>query len=156
MKKKALSLMLCALALGTMTACSSTETAETTAKEAAEEAAETTEAAEAEAEDAETAGASAEETGAAAAAEYPVTVIDQNGMEVVIESRPERLVTTALPLPSIYALTGAPIEYLVGVHPGSTSAIENSVMAAMYPELSGIADGFIEGTDINVEELLKR
>ncbi|WP_455716991.1 ABC transporter substrate-binding protein [Anaerosporobacter sp.] len=84
-----------------------------------------------------------------------ITVVDQNDMTATIKANPERLVTTALPLPSIYALIGSPIEYLVGVHPGSTSAIENSVMAAMYPELSGIADNFIDGTDINVEELLK-
>lgn len=84
-----------------------------------------------------------------------ITITDQNGMEVTISENPTRLVTTALPLPSIYALCGAPIENLVGVHPGSTSAIENSVMSAMYPELSGIADNFIEGTDVNVEELLK-
>lgn len=84
-----------------------------------------------------------------------VTVVDQNGMEATIPTNPERLVTTALPLPSIYALLGQPIDYLVGVHPGSTSAIENSIMAAMYPELVGIADNFIEGTDVNVEELLK-
>ena len=84
-----------------------------------------------------------------------IRVTDQNGMEAIIPANPERLVTTALPLPSIYALTGAPIEYLVGVHPGSTSAIENSVMSAMYPQLSRVADNFIEGTDINVEELLK-
>lgn len=87
--------------------------------------------------------------------EGTITITDQNGMEVVIPENPSRLVTTALPLPSIYALTGAPIENLVGVHPGSTSAIENSVMAAMYPQLSGIADNFINGTDVNVEELLK-
>lgn len=84
-----------------------------------------------------------------------ITVKDQNGMMATIPANAERVVTTALPLPSVYALTGAPIENLVGVHPGSTSAIANSVMAAMYPELSGIADNFIEGTDINVEELLK-
>ena len=89
------------------------------------------------------------------AEEGTITITDQNGMEVVIPENPSRLVTTALPLPSIYALTGAPIENLVGVHPGSTSAIENSVMAAMYPQLSGIADNFINGTDVNVEELLK-
>ena len=89
------------------------------------------------------------------AEEGTITITDQNGMEVVIPENPSRLVTTALPLPSIYALTGAPIENLVGVHPGSTSAIENSVMGAMYPQLSGIADNFINGTDVNVEELLK-
>ena len=84
-----------------------------------------------------------------------ITITDQNGMEATIPANPSRLVTTALPLPSIYALTGAPIENLVGVHPGSTSAIENSVMSAMYPQLAGIADNFINGTDVNVEELLK-
>ena len=89
------------------------------------------------------------------AEEGTITITDQNGMEMVIPENPSRLVTTALPLPSIYALTGAPIENLVGVHPGSTSAIENSVMGAMYPQLSGIADNFINGTDVNVEELLK-
>lgn len=134
--------MLCTAMLAAVTACSSKTTTETVQPE--------TETAEETAE--ETAGKTEEKDGEAA---YPVTVIDQNGMEAVIESKPERLVTTALPLPSIYALTGAPIEYLVGVHPGSTSAIENSVMAAMYPELEGIEDGFIEGTDINIEELLK-
>ena len=72
-----------------------------------------------------------------------ITVVDQNGMEVTIPENPERLVTTALPLPSIYALTGEPIENLVGVHPDSTSAIENSIMAAMYPELVGIADNLL-------------
>lgn len=150
MKKKALSLMLCAAMLGTITACSAGTKEAEQASEAVTEAA-----AAAEAEESSEAAETEETAAENGVVEYPVTVIDQNGMEVVIQSKPERLVTTALPLPSIYALTGAPIEYLVGVHPGSTSAIENSVMAAMYPELEGIEDGFIEGTDINVEELLK-
>ena len=84
-----------------------------------------------------------------------ITVTDMNGRDVQVPTEIDSVVLTALPLPSIYALTGAPIENLKGVHPGSTSAIENSVMAAMYPELVGIADNFIEGTEINVEELLK-
>lgn len=143
MKKKIVSMMLCTVVLAAATACSSKPTETTEAKMELVEQTESTEEAEKSAEV------------KTEAPEYPVTVTDQNGMEVVIASKPERLVTTALPLPSIYALTGAPIEYLVGVHPGSTSAIENSVMAAMYPELKGIEDGFIEGTDINIEELLK-
>ncbi|MBO5373193.1 MAG: ABC transporter substrate-binding protein [Lachnospiraceae bacterium] len=125
MKKKLLSILLSAAMLLSLTACGSAK------EKSAEEAEKVTS-------DLET-----------------ITVTDQNGMEVTIPANPDRLVTTALPLPSIYALTGAPIEYLVGVHPGSTSAIENSIMAAMYPELKGIADNFIEGTDVNVEELLK-
>ena len=131
MKKKLLAMLLCITVVCAATACGKTNEAETTVSET------------------ETATAESDE------AEGTISVVDQNGMTATIKENPERVVTTALPLPSIYALTGAPIEYLVGVHPGSTSAIENSVMASMYPELAGIADNFIEGTDINVEELLK-
>lgn len=138
-KRKLLTLLACVFVLGLATACSNQGTDGTS-------------------------GATKSESGVTTEVEQGMeeidsaemtTVVDQNGMEATIPANPERLVTTALPLPSIYALTGAPIEYLVGVHPGSASAIENSVMAAMYPELSGTADNFIEGTDINVEELLK-
>ncbi len=150
MKRKILSVILCATMLFSLTACGGTKeetaTAETEQETVVAEEAGTEEVAEATKEEGET-----EEV---AGGSGMITVTDQNGMEATIEANPDRLVTTALPLPSIYALTGAPIEYLVGVHPGSTSAIENSVMAAMYPELKGIADNFIEGTDVNVEELL--
>lgn len=84
-----------------------------------------------------------------------ITVTDMNGREVNIPKDIDSVVLTALPLPSIYALTGAPIENLKGIHPGSTSAIANSIMGSMYPDLVGIADNFVEGQDINVEELLK-
>jgi len=81
-------------------------------------------------------------------------VTDMNGREVTVSDDIDSVVLTALPLPSIYAITGAPIENLTGIHPGSTSAIENSIMGSMYPELVGIKDDFIDGMDINVEELL--
>jgi len=169
MKKKLLALLLCITVVCGATACGSSEAASnaevtegtTVAAEETEEAAAETEAAAegSEAENESKAGESSDAENAEGNDETAdgetIEVTDQNGMTATIKKNPERLVTTALPLPSIYALTGAPIEYLVGVHPGSTSAIENSVMAAMYPELEGIADNFIEGTDVNVEELLK-
>lgn len=99
--------------------------------------------------------ASANEEPSAEAGEEGITVVDQNGMTVTFDEPIQRVVTTALPLPSVYAVTGAAISNIVGMHPGSESAIENSVMAAMYPELLGIPSGFIEGEDINIEELLK-
>nr|MCR5716635.1 hypothetical protein [Lachnospiraceae bacterium] len=147
--KKKFYLSLAVAACLSLTACgsSSATTAEASAAEqttAAETAAETT--AETTAEDATAEGS--EESVAEAGA---LTVTDMNGREVTIEGDIERVVLTALPLPSIYALTGAPIENLVGVHPGSTSAIENSIMGSMYPDLVGIADNFVEGQDINVE-----
>ena len=110
---------------------------------------------------AETAVESTAETAAESAVEEAVdggdtvTVVDMNGREAVVPKDIDTVALTALPLPSIYALSGAPIENLKGVHPGSTSAIENSIMGAMYPGLVGINDGFVEGQEINIEELLK-
>ena len=169
MKKKVLSLLLCLSVVCMTAACGkesgTSESGQTTIAvetEAAGNEAEsgenegTASGSETEGAEDETAGSEAESDAAEAdETDGTISVVDQNGMTATIKENPERLVTTALPLPSIYALTGAPIEYLVGVHPGSTSVIENSVMASMYPELSGIADNFIEGTDVNVEELLK-
>jgi iron complex transport system substrate-binding protein len=82
-------------------------------------------------------------------------VLDQNGIEVEIPENVDRLVMSALPLPSVYALTNEPIEKIVGMHPGAKSAIENSIMGIMYKELLDVSTGFVEGTDINIEELLK-
>ncbi|MEN1760508.1 ABC transporter substrate-binding protein [Anoxynatronum sibiricum] len=88
-------------------------------------------------------------------AEAPKTVVDQSGREVVIPDEINRVVMTALPFPSIYAITGEPVSKVTGMHPGSKGAIENSIMGVMYPELLDVESGFIEGTDINMEELLK-
>lgn len=83
------------------------------------------------------------------------TIVDQNGITVVLPPNIDRVVLTALPLASIYALTGASLDNIVGMHPGSKSAIENSIMNSMYPGLSNRETGFIQGTDINIEELLE-
>lgn len=96
---------------------------------------------------------SIEET--SSAAEVPKVVVDQNGREVVLPDEINRVVMTALPFPSIYAITDEPVSKVVGMHPGSRGAIENSIMGIMYPELLDVDSGFIEGTDINIEELLK-
>lgn len=87
--------------------------------------------------------------------EEPLIIVDQMGRVVEIPKEINRIVMTALPFPSIYALTGEPISKIVGMHPGSKGAIENSIMGKMYPELLEIESTFIEGTDLNMEELLK-
>ena len=84
-----------------------------------------------------------------------IEVTDQNNMTAKVPKDISRVALTALPLPSIYAITGAPIENLVGMHPGSASAIENSVMKAMYPDLVDVPSNFIDGMDINIEEMMK-
>ncbi len=83
------------------------------------------------------------------------TVVDQNGREIVIPEKADRLIMTALPLPSAYALTGEPVEKIVGMHPGAKGAIANSIMGKMHPELLKVETSFVEGTDLNIEQLLK-
>lgn len=100
------------------------------------------------------AGCGAAGTADSETADY-IEVVDQNNMTAKVPKDASRVVLTALPLPSIYAITGAPIENLVGMHPGSASAIENSVMKAMYPDLVNVPSNFIDGLDINIEELMK-
>ena len=82
------------------------------------------------------------------------TLVDQNGDTVEIPAKIERVVTLALPLPSAYALTGKPASMVVGMHPGSKSAIESSIMKVMYPELLNARTDFIEGDNLNIEELM--
>lgn len=62
-------------------------------------------------------------------------IIDQNDREVILPEQMERVVMTAVPLPSIYALIGEPIDKIVGMHPGAKSAIDNSIMGKMTPQL---------------------
>ena len=84
-----------------------------------------------------------------------IEIVDQNNMTAKVPKDISRVILTAIPLPSIYAITRAPIENLVGMHPGSATAIENSVMKSMYPELINVPTNFVDGMDINIEEMLK-
>ena len=84
-----------------------------------------------------------------------IEVVDQNNMTAKVPKDASRVILTAFLLPSIYAITGAPIENLVGMHPGSASAIENSVMKSMYPDLVNVPSNFVDGLDINIEEMMK-
>lgn len=83
------------------------------------------------------------------------TVRDQNGREIVVPDKVDRVIMTALPLPSVYSLTGEPVDKIVGMHPGAKGAIANSIMGKMHPELLKVDTSFVEGTDLNIEQLLK-
>ena len=132
MKKKILMLLtICTLGLS-CAGCSISDTSET--------------------ESLETTSQSSQETGEK---DDYIEVVDQNNMTAKVPKDVSRVILTALPLPSIYAITGAPIENLVGMHPGSASAIENSVMKSMYPDLVNVPSNFIDGLDINIEEMMK-
>ncbi|MEA1961468.1 MAG: ABC transporter substrate-binding protein [Bacillota bacterium] len=84
------------------------------------------------------------------------TIVDQNGRTVEIPEKMERVVTgRILPFPAVYYLASGSCEELVGIHPASKSAAENSMLKKLAPEILKAQTGFVEGKDINVEELLK-
>lgn len=84
------------------------------------------------------------------------TIVDQNGRTVEIPEKMDRVVTgRILPFPAVYFLASGSCQDLVGIHPASKSAAENSMLKKLAPEILKAQTSFIEGKDINVEELLK-
>lgn len=81
---------------------------------------------------------------------------DQVGHEVEIPEKINRVVISSLwPLPSVYCLFQGSGEGLVGMHPASKSAAENSLLMKIAPEVSKANTDFIQNGELNVEELMK-
>jgi iron complex transport system substrate-binding protein len=83
------------------------------------------------------------------------TIIDQNGKEIKIPQKINRVVMTAMPLPAIHYVVTGSCKKIVGIHPAAKSKAENSMLSVLAPELMNAATGFIRGKDMNIEELLK-
>ena len=84
------------------------------------------------------------------------TVTDQNGDEIVLPNEINRVVITSpWPLPSVYGLYMGSGERIVGIHPAAQGAAENSLLMRIAPEIAEAETGFINGTEINIEELMK-
>lgn len=81
---------------------------------------------------------------------------DQVGHEIELPSEINRVVISSLwPLPSVYCLFQGSGEGLVGMHPASKSAAENSLLTKIAPEVSETSTDFIQNGELNVEELMK-
>ena len=84
------------------------------------------------------------------------TIVDHAGSQVEIPEKVERIaVCSILPLPSVLAVFFDSAEKIVAMAPGSYSAAENSLLGQMYPELLEAETAFLEGGNLNVEELMK-
>jgi iron complex transport system substrate-binding protein len=93
---------------------------------------------------------------ASASPAQPRTVVDNAGREVTIPAEINRVVISSIwPLPSVYCLFEGSAEKLVGIHPASMSAAKNSMLATVTPEILKAGTNFIQGDDLNIEELLK-
>lgn len=83
------------------------------------------------------------------------TITDHTGAEVEIPSELKRIVISSiLPLPSVYCFYRGSSEGLVGMHPSSMAAAENSFLTTVYPEIRDIDTSFVKNGQINIEELM--
>ena len=103
-----------------------------------------------------TACGSAPETSTAEPAPKTHIVVDHNGNEVELPYEINRIaVCGILPLPSVIAIFFDSAEKIVGMSGTSMTAAANSLLGELYPEILTAETGFIDGTSVNVEELLK-
>lgn len=84
------------------------------------------------------------------------SIKDQNDRLVELPENIDRIATgRILPFPAVYFLATGSTDQIVGIHPASKSAAETSMLGKMSPSLLEAKTNFIQGNDINVEELLK-
>ena len=82
-------------------------------------------------------------------------VVDHTGREVELPALIDRVVISSiLPLPSVYCLFEGSAEKLVGIHPSSMAAAENSILPKVVPDILEVNTDFLQGGELNTEELL--
>ncbi|OON89508.1 ABC transporter substrate-binding protein [Pyramidobacter sp. YE332] len=85
-----------------------------------------------------------------------VTFVDDTGAEATVPKNPERVVISSImPLTSIYCLYRGGAQGLVGIPAAAMSAAEHSYLAKMYPDILKLKCDFATGGKINVEEIIK-
>ncbi|MEY8355782.1 ABC transporter substrate-binding protein [Lachnospiraceae bacterium 54-53] len=146
LRKLTAGLLCMSVLAGTMAGCSSQAKTEPAATTEAAQKEETSEKAD------ETAGESKEEEAKTGATR---TITDHTGVQVEIPENPERIVISSiLPLPSVYCLYRGSVEGLVGMHPSSMAAAQNSYLTTVYPEIEDVDTSFVEGGEVNIEQLM--
>lgn len=88
--------------------------------------------------------------------EETITLTDDRGIEVTFPKNPKRIVISSiLPLTSVYCLYQGGTEHLVGIPAAAKSAAEHSYLAKVYPDILNIESEFSKGGEVNIEEVLK-
>lgn len=83
-------------------------------------------------------------------------IVDHLGYEVEVPYEVNRIaVGGILPLPSVLAVFFDSAEKIVGMSPNSMSAAENGLLGELYPEVLDANTGYLNGNDVNLEELMK-
>ncbi len=84
------------------------------------------------------------------------TVVDHNDNRVEVPNTVERIVVCDIfPLPSVLTVFFDSAEKIVGMAPASMLAAKNGLLGELYPEILNAETGFIDGSSVNIEELMK-
>lgn len=85
-----------------------------------------------------------------------ITIVDNNGDKVTVPKDVKRIVVAdILPLPSVLCVFFGSAKKIVGISPASMSAAKNGLLGQLYPEILSADTSFINGSEVNNEELLK-
>ena len=85
-----------------------------------------------------------------------ITVVDHADHTVTLPADVQRIaVCDIYPLPSVLTIFFDSAEKIVGMAPPSMSAAKNSLLSELYPDRLNAETGFVDGSQINMEELLK-
>jgi|GEM_PF-93653 len=134
-----LCVVLCVVSCGSLTACTTPSESEEGGKET-------------KATGSETESATAGET----APDGMHLVTDHAGNTVAVPNEINRVVVCDIyPLPSIISVFFNSAEKIVGMAKQSMAAAKSNLLSELYPEILNAETGFIDGTDVNIEELLK-
>lgn len=83
-------------------------------------------------------------------------VVDHAGYEVTLPYEIERVVVCdILPLPSVLTVFFNSADKIVGMAGTSMSAAANGLLGELYPQILDAETGFIDGSTVNTEELMK-
>ncbi|MBR3629858.1 MAG: ABC transporter substrate-binding protein [Oscillospiraceae bacterium] len=95
-------------------------------------------------------------TAAAESDSETITVTDHLGNTVEVPKQIDRIVVGNIyPLPSVLTIFFDSGEKIVGMADVSMKAAQNGLLGELYPEVLDAETGFIQGTEINVEEVVK-
>ena len=85
-----------------------------------------------------------------------ITITDHADRQVEVPKDIQRIaVCDIYPLPSVLVVFFDSADKLVGIPAPSMTAAQNGLLGQLYPEMLDAETGYIDGTDVNMEELMK-
>lgn len=85
-----------------------------------------------------------------------ITITDHADREVTIPKDIEKIaVCDIFPLPSVLAVFFDSADKIVGMPAPSMTAAQNGLLGELYPEILNAETGYIDGANVNMEELAK-